>query len=294
MNINSVRYCARQSYLSLSRNAWLALVTAGMIAVSLAILGGFLLIAVNASQFMRNIETSVEIGVFLENDADVESLGLMLEELDGIQNYIFVSREEGLQEFSRSMGGRVPLGGLEGENNPLPDMFRVRADESGLVPALAQKIQSLPGVEAADYGEELVSLLARITGWVNTFFLSVGIMLALGAVFLIVTVIRLSVMARQDEIGIMKYMGASNWFVRCPFLIEGMVMGWLGTMASILALGMVYIRLAAFLQQETLAFFLQPVTGADKLIPVFAGMLILGTLMGGLGSLISVRRYLRV
>ncbi|MBS4022692.1 MAG: permease-like cell division protein FtsX [Dethiobacter sp.] len=294
MKINHLRYSTRQSYVSISRNFWLAVVTASIIAISLAALGGFLLMAVNANQFLHTIESNLEINVFLEDGADVEAVRLKLNNLSDVESYIFVSKEQGLQDFSRAMGDRIPMGGLEGENNPLPDLFRVRTFQAELVPALAGEIQTFPGVEVADYGEELVGMLLRVTGWLNRIFLGVSILLALGAIFLIVTTVRLSVLARQDEIGIMKYLGASNWFIRFPFLLEGMVMGWAGTLAAVTALGFAYYRVASAFERESLAFFMQPVTDMQRLLPLFAGLLILGTLMGGIGSFVSIRKFLRV
>jgi cell division transport system permease protein len=284
----------KQSIVSLRRNLWLAVVTAGIIAISLAILGGFLLMAVNAGQMLHNIESNVEIGVFLEEQADIEAIQQKFAEHPSVESYTFVSKEDGLEEFSRTLGDRVLLVGLEGENNPLPDLFRVRVHETETVAALAAEIRTYPGVELADYGEELVSRLLAITSWVNTLFLVMSILLALGAIFLIVTTIRLSVLARQDEVGIMKYLGASNGFIRFPFLLEGMVMGWSGTLVAVAALGALYFRLASALQQDALTFFIQPVTEMAKLAPIFIGLMILGTLMGGIGSFVSVRKFLRV
>jgi cell division transport system permease protein len=294
MNFNSFRYCMRQTFLSLKRNLWLAMVTAGIIAISLAILGGFLLLAVNAGQMIRNIESNVEISVFLEDGADTDMIRQRLGAHAGVEGYTFVSKEQGLDDFSRTLGDRVLLVGLEGENNPLPDLFRVRVLEAQNVPAIAAELSSYPGVELADYGEELVGRLLQITSWVNTLFLVTSILLAIGAVFLIITTIRLSVLARQDEVGVMKYLGASNWFIRFPFLLEGMAMGWTGTLAATAALGLVYYRLATVLRQDALTFLITPVTDTATLVPVFAGLLLLGTLMGGFGSFISVRRFLRV
>ena len=294
MNINSMRSCLRQSVVALYRNIWLALVTSGIIAISLAILGGFLLLAVNASQFMRNIESNVEINVFLEDGADAAAIQQRLDGHGDVSGYTFVPKDQGLEEFGRSMGDSVLIVGLEGENNPLPDMFRVRTHQAETVPALATEIQSYAGVEMTDFGAELVNRVGQVTGWLNTLFLIVSGLLALGAIFLIITTIRLSVLARQDEVGIMKYLGASNWFIRFPFLLEGMVMGWTGTLAATAALGFVYFRLASSLQTEALAFFLQPVTDMARILPIFVGLLVMGTLMGGVGSYVSVRKFLRV
>lgn len=294
MNFNSFRYCMRQSVVSLQRNLWLAMVTAGIIAISLGILGGFLLLAVNADQMILNIESNVEIGVFLEDGANVEAIRQQLDNHAGINSYTFVPKEQGLKDFSRSLGDRVLLVGMEGEDNPLPDLFRVRTLKAEDVPAIAAEIASSPDVELADYGEELVGRLLKITGWVNTLFLAISMLLALGAILLIITTIRLSVLARQDEISIMKYLGASNWFIRFPFLLEGMTMGWTGTLTAAAALAAIYYKLVTSLQQEALTFLIQPVTDTARLLPIFIGLLLLGTLMGGFGSLISVRKFLRV
>lgn len=294
MNINAFRYCLRQSFISLRRNIWLATVTAAIIAISLAILGGFLLLAVNADQVLRDIETNVEIAVFLEDGTSPDSIETLLRNHHLVQSFIFVSKAEGLDEFSRKMGDRVLLAGMEGENNPLPDMFRVKVQSADDVAVLAAEASLFPGVEMVDYGEELVGQLLRATNWMKKLLVGISSMLALAAIFLIVTTIRLSVMARQDEVGIMKYLGASNGFIRFPFLLEGMVMGWTGTLVAITVLGAAYSRFTASLQQETLILFMQPVTDMERLLPIFGGLLLLGTLMGGIGSLISVRKFLRV
>ncbi|HAA37352.1 MAG TPA: ABC transporter permease [Firmicutes bacterium] len=294
MNINSFKYCLRDSFVSLRRNFWLAVVTASIIAVSLAILGGFLLLTVNAGQFIRDVEANVEIAVFLQAEADVQLVEQQLQQLSGIESITFISKEDGLADFSASLGDPSLLAGLKGADNPLPDAFLVKTTDASLVSELTEKIRSLPGVEMADYGEELVARLLKLTGWLNKLFVGVSILLALGAVFLIITTIRLSVLARQEEIGIMKYLGASDWYIRFPFLLEGMAMGWIGTLASTAALGLAYSRLAASLQQDAFAFFIRPVTAVEQLVPIFLGLLCLGTLMGGLGSVISVRKYLRV
>lgn len=293
MNLNAIRYCLRQGVVSLFRNFWLAIVTAGMIAVSLAILGGFLLVALNVGQILHNIAANVEISVFLRDDADQELIRARLDGLEGVQEHTFIPREQGLADFGRALGDSALFAGLAGENNPLPDMFRVRVGESDMVEALAEKMRAFPGVEFVDYGEEMVARLLGITRWLNTLLLGVSFLLAASAVFLIVTIIRLSVMARQEEIGVMKYLGAGNLFIRAPFFLEGMAMGWAGALAAAVALGAAYHRLAFSLQREALLFFLQPVTDPEKLWPVFAGLLALGTVMGGLGSLVSVRRFLR-
>lgn len=294
MSIYSLGYSMRQVFVSLRRNLGLALITSGMIAISLIAVGGFLLVALNLEQVFRNIETTMEISVFLNDEADVEEIRQNLDDHSEVLSYIFVPRDQGLTEFGEAMGNIQILTDLTGENNPLPDVFRVRARRVEAVSALASEIQAYPGVEMADYGRETLNRLIMATEWVRTFILGTSVILAIGAIFLIVTIIRMSVMARHEEISIMKYLGASNWFVRFPFVLGGMIIGWIGTIVAVSLIGVGYFRIAESLQTEALAFFLQPVLEPSKIIPIFVNMMLLGTLVGGLGSFISVRKFLKV
>jgi len=294
MLINYIKYCFRQAVISLSRNRWLALVSAGMIAVSLAILGGFLLAAVNSNQAMQNIQSNLEIVIFLKDGADISNLEKKINQLEGIAGCTFVDKHCGLQEFGRSLGDEALMAELAGENNPLPDIFRVRAREGELVPVLAGQIEQLPGVESVDYGKELVQTITGISSWLYWISVSISSLLAVGAIFLVGTTIRLSVLIRHEEIGIMKQLGASDWFIRLPFLLEGFTIGWTGTLAAIIALGLVYYQFAALLLRKSPLFFLQPVTAPGILASIFGGLLLLGTAMGGLGSVFSIRRFLKV
>jgi len=183
MNISALKYGLRQGILSLRRNLWLATVTAGIIAISLAILGGFLLLAVNVGQMMRTIETNLEIAVFLEEGADPADISRQLAEHALVQSYLLVPKEQGLVEFAETLGDPAFLAGMEGENNPLPDLFRVKASDAQSVAALATDIRAFPGVEMADYGEELVGRLIGVTHWLNRLLLGMSSLLALGAVF---------------------------------------------------------------------------------------------------------------
>lgn len=294
MNKYAFLYSMRQSIQSLFRNLWLAIITSGLIAISLVILGGFLLVTVNVNQFIHNVGSNVEISVFLNEGVDATDVEVRLDNLDGVVSHTFVSNEEGLAIFAKTMGDPTLLRELEGENNPLPDLIRVRVTEPEQIAAVAEAIQKYPEVELVDYGSELVTHLMEMTSSLNTLFLVLGVSIAFGAVFLIINIIRLSVLARQDEVTIMKYMGASNGYIRFPFLMEGMVIGWMGTLVAIIILALIYAQFVSYISQDTLILLFQPVTNIAKLLPVFVGLMVVGTLMSGFASFVSIRKYLRV
>ena len=289
--INYLGYCLRQAIISVSRNRWPALVSAAMIAVALAILGGFLLAAANINQVMKNVQSNLEIAVFLDTTADIPELEDKIEQLEGVTSLNFVDKHAGLQEFGRSLGDEALLEELTGENNPLPHAFLVRGGSAGLIPGLAGQIEGFSGVESVDYGGELVQNITRISGWLNSISIAISVLLAVGAIFLVGTTVRLSVAIRREEIEIMKHLGAGNRFIRLPFLLEGLAIGFTGTLAALTALGLAYHRFALFLIQSSPLFFLHPVTAPVKLILIFGGLLLLGIAMGGLGGIYSIRRF---
>ncbi|MCD8511906.1 MAG: permease-like cell division protein FtsX, partial [Bacillus sp. (in: Bacteria)] len=278
MSRYSFLYSMRQSIQGLFRNLWLAIITSGLIAISLVILGGFLLVTVNVNQFIHNIGSNVEISVFLNEGTNATEVEDRLDNLEGVVSHTYVSKEEGLSDFATTMGDPSLLSELEGENNPLPDLLRVRVTEPEQVAVVAASIQAFPEVELVDYGSELVTRLMEITSSLNTVFLVFGVAIAFGAVFLIINIIRLSVLARQDEVSIMKYLGASNGYIRFPFLMEGMVIGWMGTLVAIGILALIYTQFITYMTQDTLILLFQPVTDMAELLPIFIGLMIVGTL----------------
>ena len=293
MNANSLRYSLRQGVVSLRRNALLVLVTTSMVAVSLAILGGFMLLSANVRQIVRTIETNVEIAVFARMDADVNALRGRLTEVQGVSEVVFVPRAEGLRELGQSLGDPDLFQVFTAQNNPLPDVFRLRVQTADQVSSVAEALRNINGVDTVDYGEELITQLLAFTRWVSGLLVATSALLGLGAIFLVVAIIRLSVIARQEEIGVMKYLGASNGFIRLPFVFEGIVMGFFGALLASFALWLLYDALIAGLKGMALPLLLHPITGLAELGVVFGTILVLGTLVGASGSLLAVRKYLR-
>jgi cell division transport system permease protein len=240
MRLNTFIYYFREAFHSILRNSWLSVASIGVVAVSLLILGSSLLLVLNANNIADNLESSVEISVFLKDETtpeEVEELEDTLGALPGVAELKFVSKQEALEEMQDNFGEqRDVLAGLE-EKNPLPDTFRVKTQTVEQVVPLAREMAAYPQVDQVRYGQGVVEKLLELSRWVRTAGLVTMVLLAIAAIFLIATTIRLSVFARRKEIGIMKFLGATNWFVRFPFLLEGMFLGLAG---ALLAVGAVY------------------------------------------------------
>ncbi|MBC7106294.1 MAG: ABC transporter permease, partial [Firmicutes bacterium] len=164
----TVLYHLREAGLSIVRNSWLALASTGVVTVALLIFGGSLLFVLNAHHIISDIESKVEISIFLKGDVtprDVEALGTRLRERPEVAEIRFISKEEALQMVKQDLGDKADLlAGME-KDNPLPDTYRVRTHRADQVAALASEVATWPGVEQVRYGQEVVDRLLAVTRW---------------------------------------------------------------------------------------------------------------------------------
>lgn len=295
MRLNTIKYYFRQATQSILRNSWLSVASVGVVAVSLLILGSSLLLVLNANNVASNLESSVEISVFLKDKttpAQVKDLEGKLKAIPDVAQVEFVTKQRALEEMKKNFGDKKDiLAGLE-EKNPLPDAFRVKTSTVEQVAPLARQMEPLAQVDQVRYGQGVVEKLLALSRWVRTAGLVTMVLLGIAAVFLIATTIRLSVFARRKEIGIMKFLGATNWFVRVPFLMEGMILGLAGSSLAVLAIYYGYLSLIGNIQLSLP--FMQLVTDRELIIPLMEGLLVLGLAIGAVGSMISMRRFLKV
>ena len=295
VRLKTINYYFREAFQSILRNSWLSAASIGVVAVSLLILGSSLLLVLNANNIAANLESSVEISVFLMDKTtpdQVRNLENRIKSMPEVVQVQFVSKQRALEEMKKNFGDRRDiLAGLE-EKNPLPDAFRVKTQTVEQVEPLARQLAALPQVDQVRYGQGVVEKLLALSRWMRAAGLITMFLLGLAAVFLIATTIRLSVFARRKEIGIMKFLGATNWFVRFPFLLEGMALGLAGALAASAVVYFGYISLINSIQVSLP--FLQLVTDLNLVLPIIESLLILGLVIGALGSLISIRRFLSV
>lgn len=294
MSFNTLIYYWREALYSIFRNSWLSIASVGTVAVSLLIVGIFAMIVINANVFTREIESGLQIRVFLKEGQSRESIKKIegsIEKISGVSMVDFISRQQALEEMKKNFGDRKDI--LEGlqNDNPLPDAFNVRTVQAEAIPAVASTIESIEGVDQVIYGRGLVQNLVAATRWVRLAGAVVLTILGFAAIFLISTTIRMSVFSRRKEIGVMILLGATNWFVRFPYLLEGMILGFLGSVLAGLAVYAVYISLINYIQQSLP--FIHPITDQKTILTVLGGILAAGLFIGALGSSLSIKKYLK-
>jgi cell division transport system permease protein len=283
---------------NLRRGGWGGLAAVGAITVSSLILGILWLLAVNLQAILSDWKGQFEVVVFLRDDITADQRELLRRRLQAeaaVAAVQFTSKEEALALFKRDLRGQASL--LEGlGENPLPASFQLRIREEHQtgpgMRAFATSLERLEGVEEVLYGHEWVDQIGRlvsvlqVAGWV------VGTILGGAAVFIVANTIRLAVYARADEIEILRLVGATRGYIRAPFILEGLLQGLLGAALALLLLFAGY-RLVVWRLGLAPAGLLA--LGAGRFLEPLqvAGLLVAGAVLGGMGSLLSVRRFLK-
>ena len=294
----------REGSLSVIRNGWMSFASVSSIAISLFILGVFLLLTLNVNNLTMQIENQVQIRVFLSLDISqekIDAIGRSIGALPEVSRIRFVSKAEGLEMLRRNLGedGAI-LDEYDETNNPLPDTYTVEVADPERIAEVAKKIKEIGDADPEEpirsvrYGQGTVELLFRVTNAVRNVGLIIVLGLGFTATLLISNTIRITIFARRREIGIMKLVGATNSFIRWPFFVEGALIGLIGSAVTTAVLLAAYNWLVQSLQLEFGLMMIRLVTVRESGLLV-AGVLIgLGTLIGIWGSAISVRKYLKV
>lgn len=273
----------------------MSLASISTVALSMLILGVFLLGAVNLNNIAETLENQVEVTAYLDEKLEAEEIAAATERiqsLEGVREVNFVSKEEALERLKEQFGERKDLLASVEKNNPLRNAVEVRTEGPADIKLVVQDLKALPAVAKVSFKEEIIDRLFSFTKAIRLAGLAVVVLLVAATIFLISNTIRLTVFARRREINIMKLVGATDWFIRWPFVLEGLCLGLVGSVPAVMLVVRFYHWLAAGVYQ-TLPFI--PLLPPDAVLGRLQLLLLgIGILVGATGSAISMRRFLRV
>lgn len=291
-----IAYNLRQALTQLWRNKGMALASTAAITAMMLILGLFFVISVNVNLFTETLRNNYnEVEVFL-NDTVTEDgakdIMAQLESNGSVTDIQFRTKEEAMKILKQRWGENSYLLDTLG-NNPLPNSILLSVDSMKTADRVTKKAESIDGVEDVKYYKETVEKLTRVTGLLQTGAIVIMLFLVIVSVVVVSNTIKLTVLARAREISIMKYIGATNWFIRGPLLVEGILIGML---ASAFAAGLtfaLYSRVSTLVGKQLITIMSAPLVPAPylalNLVLIFLAM---GISIGACGSIISMRRFL--
>lgn len=279
---------------SMIRNGLMTIASVVTIGLALFIVGLFTFASVTLNQTIGSFEKQLEIEVFLKDEASPQALQELQNKISSwkeVESVTYISKEEALERFKQRYKDHPEL--IENlPGNPLPASFVIRLKDPQQVEEVAKRFEGNPVVDSVEYGQKYVKRLfeaLRVIRWAGFGFI---LLLAFVSVVLISITIRLAIFARRQEISIMRLVGASNWFIRMPFIIEGCIQGVLG---AVLASAGIYVIRVTILEKLRSQILWLPLNFDMALFwQITAGLIIGGITLGAIGSALAMRRYLQV
>ena len=294
MKFNTVKRHFRESFKSLGRNSWMTIASVSAVTVTLILVGVFMLVMMNLNKVAADLENDVEIKVLIDETADEaaeKELLAKIKKLPEVEEMTYSTKEEELTDLVKDFGDDFKL--FE-QSNPLRNVVYVKASDPHQTASLAKKIDKFDFTYDVLYGEGKVEKLFNVLNISR----NIGLVLILGllftAIFLISNTIRITIIARRDEIEIMKLVGASNAFVRIPFVLEGMWLGLLGSIIPIALIATLYHKVYSTFAPKLKGEFIQLLDFSPLVYQVSSLLVLIGVLIGIWGSFMSVRKFLRI
>lgn len=281
---------------SLKRNKTITFASIITVAATLFIFGVFLIVAQTINMGVESVESKVEIKAYLINEITTQeqsNIETILQGVEGVKEVTYESKEEAFDKFKERLGeDNAILAGFSEDRNPLPNSFVVSLEEPEAAMRVEEALSGVRGVEDVGNERETVERIIGLAKIIRTMGVVIFIILVLVSLFLISNTIKLTVYSRRREIGIMKFVGATDWFIRWPFLIEGMIMGLIG---GIIAVGVVFFAYQLVYADITQSLFYAGLVKPSEVLNSFSWQFgLTGLVIGALGSFIALKRFLDV
>jgi len=286
----------RQAFSQINRNKMMTAASLISITAILLVLGIFFLIVVNINAMSQDVKQSFDqVQANLNDDVTTDASAQMMEEINaipGVEGTVYQTREAALENWKVKWGENASL--LDRmPTNPLPNSIIITLSDIKYADSVVQTVRGMDGIENINYSQDTVNKLLSVTHIVQIISLVVILALVLISITVLSNTIKLTVLAREREIVIMRYIGATNWFIRGPFLLEGVILGIFAAVISSVAVGFIYYYA---IQNLGLDFTMLMPTGfvplrfmMENLVVIFVA---LGVSIGACGSIISMRRFL--
>ncbi len=303
MKLSSMNYLFKQGMRNIWTNRIMSVASFCILSVSLLLIGFTLLFTANINRFVSGVENKNEVVIFLEDDVDETTEAAMentLKNIHNVESVTFYSKDEALNDMKESMEteNADQLFSYVGEDNPLPDAFRLRISDIDEISSTLMEINRLDGIDSIKSPTDFINILTGLKRFIG--IISAVILLALIIVSLVIisNAARASVDIRKREIAIMKLVGATNTFIKVPFFVEGMFLGLLAGAFAALITCIGYSELIKVLSQDMTLWSIMSVNGfipvGEFVYKLIIGYAAAGMLISAFGTVMSTRKYLKV
>ncbi len=302
MRFSSFKYLFRQGWNNFKDNRLMSVASVGVVTSCLILVGLCGSLVLNVNSFVKYLGAQNEVVIYMDDtatDAQVAEINASLTSDEDVSSFKYVSKEEALAEQMAYMGRYESLlSGYQGENNPLPASFRVHLADLTRLEPISFEFSSFEGVDYVSTPTELAGVLITLKNVTYYAGLMILVILFMVSMVVISNTIRLTVFARRREISIMKYVGATNGFIRMPFVVEGMLIGTISAIITFAVVAGAYIYLYNYITTQAVGFIAMlsmcMIPFSSVWLIMLVGFFAFGWTIGCLGSAMSMRKYLKV
>lgn len=297
MKFDSFKYSIKDAFKSIVRNKTLSIASIATVTATLFILGVITLTVANVNEIVDHLGSMVEVKVYLVddvNDTSKKAIESKIKAIQGVNDVVYESKEQALENVRGQLNdesGELSVG-FE-EKNPFPASYTVKVDEPLTVDEVVKAIDGMDGIDRIKDARSTIEKIASFTDSLKITAIVAFVIFILISLFLIGNTIKITVFTRKREIGIMKYVGATDWFIRWPFIIEGIILGIAGAFIAIILLNIGYAMLLNGMSTDML-FGFQLVSVSYVWKVVIWEFILCGVFIGSIGSILSMRKFLKV
>ncbi|WP_459477512.1 permease-like cell division protein FtsX [Clostridium saccharoperbutylacetonicum] len=297
MKISTFKYYIIDALKSLKRNRTISLASVITVTTTLFIMGVFILLMQNINIGIKNVESQVKIQVFLNDNItnkDQKSINQKLDNISGVKSFKFEDKSEALEKFNEqvSKNNSSLLNNYNSSNNPLPNSYIIELENPEMLQQVVSAIENMPGIESIGNDQKFTNKIITISKNVKWIGLALFILMVLVSIFLISNTIKLTIYSRQREIGIMKFVGATDWFIRWPLIIEGAIIGLLGAVCSNILV--YYLYKLVFIKINENLLLINLLSPSYITQTLHWQLIFVGILIGSAGSSWSLIKFLKV
>ncbi len=300
MRLSTIKYFIKEGFAGLKKNMLMTVASMIAVAACITIMSFSYCVVTNLQYMLNQMEDSIGIAVFLKGDLTSDEITRIQNQIKGLDHVLdasYVSPDDALDQLKDEWGAEEDIFvGLDGENNPLSHSFKIELEDITYQDQVLQELQNIDGIENMNYAKTETEVLLKASNAFRIVGILVMLILGVISVMIIVNTIKISVVNRRIEINIMKYVGATDWFIRWPFLIEGVIIGLVGALIPTLIGWPLYAKTVSLFYEylpiiQNLAQFKASGDIYSVLLPL---SLAFGVALGVIGSVTSIRKHLRV
>lgn len=299
MRFSTIKYFIKEGLSGMKKNLLMAVASIVAVGACISIMAFSYCVATNLQHILQQMEDSIGISVFLTGEPNSESIEAMRSEIstmDHVTGVTYISPVDALETLKQDWGAEEDIfEGLDSTNNPLSHSFQIQLDEIESQGAVLAELKNVEGIDNIRHGQTETELLMKANNVFNIASVIVMIVLGIISIMIIVNTIRISVVNRRVEINIMKYVGATDWFIRWPFIIEGVIIGVVGAIGPLLVGMPLYAKIVSSIYNYfPVVKMIQFKLMGDIFMVLFPLAMLFGIGLGVVGSVTSIRKHLRV